>query len=306
MKKALVLVLVAAVMFSSGCLEGILGGGETIGTGYGVIVETYEPDFSNIETGDNFDLYFEVLNNGGSDSTNTYAHLYDWHESKNLNIGTLSSPDELAGLPGDLYDGVFDLKAPGDLPEGVVYTYTPKVRLMYKYKTTASTIVPALKKDEYKRLKERNQLNVPPVTTDVSKGPIGVSVAAKSPVIIDNVDDDSLDLRINLELLGRGTVYNHSLGTTVMKVDTNQTDMVFLKIRDADGIVGAWNDGTNQCPAYGNANGVYIDMRRGKTAVYSCELNVSDFTATKNIPITIEIDYNYFEDFSTSVTVTGE
>ena len=62
MKKALVLVLVAAVMFSSGCLEGILGGGETIGTGYGVIVETYEPDFSDIETGDNFDFPEDIRN----------------------------------------------------------------------------------------------------------------------------------------------------------------------------------------------------------------------------------------------------
>lgn len=299
MKKALVLVLVAAVMFSSGCLEGILGKGETIGTGYGVIVETYEPDFSDIETGDNFDLYFEVQNNGGSDATSTNAHLYDWHETgKVLGIGTLSAPDELAGLPGDIYDGVFDVTAPSDLPEGVVYTYTPKVRLMYKYKTTASTIIPALKKDEYKRLKERNQLNIPPVTTDVSKGPLAVSIAAQSPVIIDDVDD-TLDFRINIDLLGKGTVYNHSASTTNMQVNTDDLDKIEMTILTADGIAGAVD-----CDAY--ISGEAIEMRRGKTAVYSCELNVSDFIATKNIPITIEINYNYFEDFSTSVTVTGE
>lgn len=305
MKKALVLISVAAVLFSSGCLEGIFGSGQAITTGYGVIVETYEPDFSNIETGDNFDLYFEVQNTGGSDALGTKAHLYDWYQSMSaLDIGTLSAPDELAGLPGDVYDGFWKLTAPADLPEGVVFTYTPKTRLMYKYKTTASTIIPALKKDEYKRLKERNLLDIPAVITDVSKGPLGVSIAAKSPVIIDEADD-TLDFRVNIDLLGSGTVYNHSSGTSNIEVSTDDMDKVYMTIKKADGIEGAWMEsGINQCPAY--ETGEYIEMRRGKIAVYSCELNVSDFTATKNIPITIEIDYNYFEDFSTSVTVTGE
>ena len=31
----------------------------------------------------------------------------------------MSAPDELAGLPGDIYDGVFDVTAPSDLPEGI-------------------------------------------------------------------------------------------------------------------------------------------------------------------------------------------
>ena len=302
MKKILVLITVATVLFSSGCLEGIIGSKSTV-TSYGVVVNEFGPDFSELESGDKFDLYLEIENTGGAKATDVWAHLYDF-DRKSEEFGELDPPDEEAGIPGEVKDVTWEEIAP-DNPEGVVYTYTPRVRLMYDYKTIATANLPLLTKTEYKRLKERNQLNIPPITTEVSKGPVAVEISARAPIVIEDFDEDTVDFRINIDLLGRGTVFNSSHSNSDFNLNDDELDKVTLKIT-ALGIEGAATDenGNSLCDAYDTEK--EIDMRKGKTYTYSCELNASNFAATKTIPVTVELDYGYFEDYSTTITVRGK
>ncbi len=305
MKKVLVLISVAAVLFSSGCLEGIFGSGDTITTSYGLTVNSFEPDFTDIEGGDDFEIYLEIQNNGGSVAEEVYAHLYDvdltdWQVQPadgKLSLGDLDPPDDLSGIPGDIADDSWDLVAPTN-PEGVVYKYTPRMRLMYKYNTAANAQITVLKKEEYKRLQERGQLSIPSIITEVSKGPLAVDVSARTPVIIEDLDEDTLEFRVNIDLVGKGSVFNTTHSTDNPTVSMDELDKIYIKIT-APGINSAVD-----CDAYDDTDG--IDMRRGKSVIYTCEFKLDDFTAMKNIPITVELDYGYFEDYSTTVNVMGE
>ena len=296
MKKLLVLIAVATVLFSSGCLEGILGSSKTTSTTCGIRVNEFSPDFSELESGDKFDLYLEIENTGGSQATDVYAHLYDF-DTKKESFDKLDPPDEEAGIPGEIKDVTWSETAPVN-PEGVVYTYTPRVRLMYHYKTIATANLPLLTKTEYKRLKERNQLNIPSITTEVSKGPVAVEISARAPIVIEDPSTDTVDFRINIDLLGRGTLYTPDHDNSNFNLNDDELDKIKLNIT-ALGI-----DDAVDCDAFENQ--VEIDMRKGKSVVYSCELNVSAFSASKTIPVTVELDYGYFEDYSTTITVRGK
>ena len=295
MKKFLVLIAVATVLFSSGCLEGILSSKSTVAS-YGVVVNEFGPDFSELESGDKFDLYLEIENTGGAKATDVWAHLYDF-DTKSKEFGELDPPDEEAGIPGEIEDVTWEETAP-DNPEGVVYKYTPRVRLMYHYKTIATANLPLLTKTEYKRLRERNQLNIPAITTEVSKGPIAVEISARAPIVIEDPDTDTVDFRINIDLLGKGTLFTPSHSNSDFNLKDDELNNITLKITTR-GI-----DSAVDCGAYDKS--VSIDMRKGKSYVYSCELKASDFSASKTIPVTVELDYGYFEDYSTTVTVRGK
>ncbi|UCG95030.1 MAG: hypothetical protein JSV92_03220 [archaeon] len=305
MKKALVLIAVAAVIFSSGCLEGIWPQGETVITGKGVIVNMFEPDFPELEPDDKFDLYLEVENIGGTDAKNTYAHLFnidvsEWgNPTKTKSIGTLESPDEVAGIPGDIGEATWELEAP-TVPEGVVFKYQPKVRLMYDYQTIASATIPLMEKSEYKRLKERDMLSVPPITTDVSKGPLAVTISARTPIVIDNYTEDTVEFRVNVDLLQKGGVFDPDHSSGDMNLTSDDMDKLKIKI-DASGVEGEAETGS--CNA--SVNAVKEDLRRGKTLIYTCELEAKEFSASASVPVTVILDYGYYEDLTTDIKVTA-
>lgn len=304
MKKALVLIAVAAVIFSSGCLEGVWPQGETMVTGNGVVVNMFEPDFPELEPEDEFDLYLEVENIGGTDAEKVYAHLFnidadEWNvSSESVNIDGLEAPDEVAGIPGDIGEATWEMQAP-TVPEGVVFEYSPKVRLMYEYQTVASASIPLMEKSEYKRLKERNMLNVPAITTDVSKGPLAVTVSARTPIVIDDYGEDTVEFRINVNLLQAGGVFDPDHSTSDMNLTSDDMDKLKIKI-DASGVDTSAID----CTAFGTS--VEEDLRRGSSLIYTCELKAKEFSASTSIPITVTLDYGYYEDLTTDLKVTAQ
>mgnify|MGYP006293987729 CR=1 FL=1 len=318
MKRALVLFLVAAVLFSSGCieLENLLGGsGEGMVSGYGLVVNEFEPDFPKLESNEDFEIYLEVQNTGGSEATNVYAHLFGietgddgWLQGGNsyLSLGSLEPPDEVAGIPGDIVDDSWLLTTPSN-PEGVVYEYKPKVRLMYDYTTSALARIPVMTKTEYKRLRERDMLPNTPINTKVSKGPLGVDVMAKTPLVIDDSDEDNMTFRVEIRTLGSGSVFNDSHSNDDSSFEVDELDIIDMKIM-VSGVNDSTAGHTAKCGAYvsdDTEEGEQVSMRRGESLIYTCELPLEEFDASKNIPVTVDLTYGYFEDYSTSLSVTG-
>jgi len=110
MKKLIILALIGVVLFSSGCVNLPWGNSGTTTTGgYGLVVNYFEPDFSNLESGDDFQIEMEVQNMGGATAENIYTYLYgitpsDWGLSESdlgKEIGNLEPPDESVGLACD-------------------------------------------------------------------------------------------------------------------------------------------------------------------------------------------------------------
>ncbi len=311
MKKALILVLVATVLFSSGCvgLEGIMGNEQITSTAGGVVIHEFSSDFPDYESeNEDVELYMEVENVGGSMAEDVWAHLYDIDEDV-WDPGTtdfsqevaaeLEQPDTLADIPGEIADVEWELQTPTGIPEGVVFKYTPRARLMYNYETIASATIPVLTKEEYKRLRERNMLNLPPVTTEVTKGPLAVEIVARTPVVVDDPADDTIDFRITVDLLERGSLIDPDHDMSTLDITSDEMDIIELEI-NADGVDGASG---SDCDAYDTPTDQ--TLRRGQSFTYSCDLDPKDFSTRTDIPVTVTLRYGYFEDVHTTVTVEG-
>lgn len=304
MKKILILVLVSAIVFSSGCIGGVnlpFGQKEKTPASYGVVVNSFEPDFPEMDGGDSGEMYMEIQNTGGSKATNIYAYLYNLGDlTANIPDHTFSDlepPDETVNLPGDVDTATWTITAP-NLPQGVSQLYTPRVRLMYKYYTIATKNVKLLTKDEYRRLREKNQVPAGGEGTSVTKGPLGVSISIREPVIIES-DSDTFKIFINVNTIGKGSVFNPGI-TYSSPTDLSRDDLGKIKMKiDAPGASAV----SGKCDAFGNY--VSEDLRRGQTLTYTCELNPSSFTTMTEIPIKVTLYYGYLDDYSTSIKVVG-
>ena len=310
MKKLIILALIGVVLFSSGCVNLPWGNqGTTTTGGYGLVVNYFEPDFSNLESGDDFQIEMEVQNMGGATAEDIYTYLYgitpsDWGLSESdlgKEIGNLEPPDENVGLPGEIDSVKWGLTAP-NIPEGITYTYTPRARVMYKYHTVATSVVTTLSRDEYSRLRQKNEVPSGQPQTTVSKGPLSVSVSARNPVILDS-PEDTIRVIITVGTLGQGSVFDYNkasdCGGYEGVADINTT----CGLNSLEMKIVAPGTTAKDCGALDNYRSV--DLRRGQSLTYSCELDPGDITTRKDIPITVYLRYGYMEDFSTTLTVTG-
>ena len=305
MKKILILMFVGLVIFSSGCVN-LPWGKTSAPTTYGVVVNSFEPDFSEVESGDDVDLYLEIENNGGSKAEDVTAFLYNLGDLNNgqelsdnpYEFGSLEPPDESANLPGDIGTKTWTLTAP-ELPKGVTQVYSPRVRLFYKYHTIASTDITVLTKSEYKRLKEKNQLPEATPTTSITKGPLSITISAREPVIYESGTREKFDVFITVGLIGQGSVFSPDADYSNGEVSSDELDKIKIKI-DTDGATSA---STGSCDILNSFQ--EKTMRRGQSLTYSCELKPNTFTTRTMIPIRVTLYYGYLQDYSTSLTVRG-
>ena len=292
------------MVFSSGCIGGVnipWGQQEETQASYGVIVTSFEPDFPEVESGDNTELYLEIGNNGGSKATGVYAYLYNLGDlvadSDDHMFDDLEPPDETVNLPGDVDSYTWTIEVP-EMSQGVSQTYSPKIRLMYKYYTIANTKMTLLTKDEYRRLREKNQIPSQSSYTRVTKGPIGVTISTREPVIIEE-DDDTFKVFVTINTIGSGSVFDPDVDYE-SPADLSNNDLGKLKMKiEAPGTSAV----TGECDALDNYQPK--SLRRGQTLTYTCELNPDSFATMTEIPIKVTLYYGYLSDFSTSIKVIG-
>ncbi|MBI4017636.1 MAG: hypothetical protein HY366_01675 [Candidatus Aenigmarchaeota archaeon] len=309
-----ILASIFSVLLVSGCVGG--GGSKTTGPNdFGVVIKSFSPDIQELESKDRFTLSMQLENNGGSDAKDVAAFLFGipigtgsdaFAIVSGLNpqtvAVTLRAPDESAKLPGDIADASWDLRAP-DLPEGISLPYEARARLMYRYKTAATTTVSALTTAENRRLRERNEPIPSQTETVVSKGPLGVTITASAPVIIRD-DTDRLRLRVNAEIIQSGSIFDPDYGgykqggANPGSVPQDNLDKIRVRLFAPD--VTATNE---EC-ALLNAD-TTLSLRGGTSLSFSCELKPSAFVGRKDIPVRVELTYNFLTDASTTINVIG-
>lgn len=308
MKKIAILALIAVVILSSGCIEQLpFGPEEEAPTSQGVIVSSLQPDFPEMETGENADIYMEIKNNGGIKATGVYAYVYNLGDlgvdPDSTGFNDLEPPDEAMNVPGDIDTHTWTIDTNDvDLPQGVSRTYDPKVRLMYTYHTIANKEIKLLTKDEYRRLRQKNQVPSGAGATSVTKGPLSVTISTREPVIIED-NEDTLKLFVTVNSLGAGSVF--SSGANYQRVQDLSDDVLDkLKMRiEAPGT----SEEEEECGVLDNTGNSFqdVDLRRGKTLTYTCELNPDSFTTMTEIPVKVVLKYGYMKDYSTSIIVRG-
>ncbi|QQG40104.1 MAG: hypothetical protein HYS81_01705 [Candidatus Aenigmatarchaeota archaeon] len=298
-------------------LSGCLGGGQaTALSNEGVVIKAFEADLTALDGGDAFSLFLDAENVGGAEASNVYALLYgipmttssgstdsfeiETGEDKPVKLSdSLFAPDSTANLRGDVASKTWDLTAP-ELPTGVTQPYNPRVRLFYKYSTIATSTVTALTSSEHRRLRERSDAIPDQTQTIVSGGPIGVTINARAPVVIDDFATDRIRLIINVEVLQNGNAF--SPGATDFKdkgtVGESELDKVEIKIT-APGTDAA----TGECQAVKDKD--TLTLRAGTSATYSCALKTDSFVGRKDIPVRVSLTYHFMTDTSTTITVAG-
>ncbi|MFB6075873.1 MAG: hypothetical protein ABEK17_01900 [Candidatus Aenigmatarchaeota archaeon] len=297
-EKFLTVILLTSIVFLSGCLQG----GNDISKGNGLDITNFGTYYPQVESGEDFDIVVDVQNKGGKTARNVYAFLHGISTSKWSVSGSnpsrvasdLQGPDIEMEMEGESDFVTWNLVAPQQT-EGVTFTYNPKVRVFYNYKTTASTSVPILDRKEYKRLVS-NEENLPKQkVTQITKGPLGVTINSRSPVIAKGGRED-FRISIKIQNLENGGIFHPNYINSVPNIPEDRTNEVRLKI-DAPDVTPI------DCNAYYSPE--TISIRRGKEAMYNCELEVSNIITRRDVPVRVQLDYGYFIDETTQVKVRG-
>lgn len=312
MLKLLVLLLpILAVVMISGCTTP--GGGQA--SGPGVVILAWEPDHTSVESDDDVQLRLKVKNQGGEQAEMVSAVLTgitlggdEWFpKTGNLEVpiqSILLPPNPRYGTEGEEATFIWELSAPL-LPEGITRTYTPGVRVLYNYVTTAVKPITLVNEDELRRLIDTGG-SIPSQPSQHSGGPLSVSVVTGKHIKVSNDNMQLVPITIHIENTGGGIpfYYGSTYGASVYGIPEEAEYYVSLAIELPPqlGFAGKCNEfgGT------GFTMGGNVLLWKGRSADVTCELNILSVPAfTEESSIKLYLAYSYAIDRSTMVSVKG-
>ncbi len=295
LKLILLLIPIAAVVATSGCTGN--SSGATFGTG--VTILNWEPTFSAVESGDSLQFRIRVQNQGEVTANNVNAVITgitpeDWGVSGNAaNFATLVPPDRVRNTEGEIRQETFDAVAP-NLPKGTTQTFTPQVRVFYSYTTTASKLITVVNEGELKRLQDKGQ-TLSSKDTVSSAGPLKVTVNAGKFIKAKEAGfsySRTFPITIDIQNVGGGVVSSQGTSTNDYKIKNFQ--------------VTAPSRLSISCLNSGGFYGSSIALWKGQTATVTCNVNIGQAPlASEEANIKVVLEYDYYIDSSTTVSVTG-
>lgn len=298
--KHALLLFVGLTVFIAGCTtdSGVV-------SGPGVVITAFEPSFSasTIESGDSIQLRLRVQNQGAEEATNVVARLIridpnDWGLGAGTDIvlGSLIPPNPEFNTVGEEVERIYDLIAPF-LPEGIIQSYNPVLRVYYKYRTTATKVVTVVNEDELRRL-ETQGLSLASETTQSSAGPLDVDMEVLGPIrVTSNFDIKRFPMNINIRNSGNGFV--SSINSPIV-----QDDQIILRVDLPFGLDFESSDPT--CAAL--EGGVPVFLFGGRDITVTCEVEItSPPLVTEDKTIIATLDYEYYTDrgISSAIQVKG-
>lgn len=300
--KLSLLILPIFAILVSGCI----GPGPAV-TGNGVAIQTFETDFSEVESYDRVTLFLRVQNLGEAEATSVTPQLTginprEWgNPSFSPPSVNLDPPKPQYGTEGELQTWTVSMTAP-KLPEGSSMNYKPSVRVSYAYTTSVVKTLTLVSQEELRRL-VREGKTLPEGITQVSAGPLSVSVAGR--VIKVRGTAFEFPLTIHVENTGGGSVYPAGRWPDLE--------------RDYDYPVGIALDlpsGVLSLPSPSECNKItingkpatVIDLWKDRSVDLVCDVKIDNpeaISIPQVITIKLMLYYNYYIEASTSVTVKG-
>jgi len=311
------LVLISAVLITSGCVENSESESNTSPISVNEFSITPNP-----APGDQTArVQMELQNNGDSDAENAYATLFGptfssgegqkrtWRTSdggevvpsdrtmdfRGLNSGTESSP----AIPAR---DTLRFTTP-NIDEGRINSYNFNARIQYDYRTTADTEIQVMSNERYQ---ETGASQTSPEVEN-SDGPIQVEVQGTTPHVFYDTGtaDDEICLTVTNEGTGDPFLVTTDNGVSPAEdgsgydIDDSASDKVELRVEDVGNIEFDSQDseGAVVVDMIGNEGYQCFDMRLEGLG------QITDLEQTTEIPI--EVIYGYEEETSTSVTVEG-
>lgn len=284
-------VILILVLLASGCTSA--GGG----TGPGVVILSFEPDFSSVESRDNVRLILRIQNQGGMEAESVEAELTgidptEWGvftRTKQLgSAGKLISPRPEYGTEGEMDMTTWDLEAP-DLAGTLTQTYNPSARVYYRYQTVATKPITLVNEDELRRLIQMGK-SLSTKETAYTAGPLAVNIVTGKYIKSTDEWGRTFPITIHIENAGSGAPSPKYRGFEKEDYPVN----VRINLPNGLATVGG-------CQTYQT-----IDLWKGKTYDFTCDLRITSAPhIAEERTIEVKLDYDYYVDATTSITVTG-
>jgi hypothetical protein len=290
MKYFLVLPVLAAILVS-GCT---LQGGQ-ITAGKGIVIENFEPDFSQIYSTESVQLALKVKNLGAVNGEVKKVELTgaDWEGNQqctpDITGGFLPAvPSE--GITGETKTCTWEMKPKeNEIPAGLSMTYHLIARVTYGYTTSTVKSITIGTSDELRNLQNAGGA-LPADTISTTSGPIAIDIISKSPVRVSDAGGFEFPIELKITNVGGGIACK----TDQCKQD--EWNKVTIAVTPSSGI--SIVDGCDE--------GEY-SLWRGKDNTIVCRLKADSIAGGRQQKlITVTAKYGYIVDATTSVTVTGQ
>lgn len=298
-KAMLALLPLALVILVSGCTAP----GFTPVGGAGVVIEAFEPDFSQIYSTENVQLQLKIKNSGSVDATGVYLDIFGidisdqgWKiqdlestcKTGKEEKTTLLAPDPARGTGGGSKSCIFTYSAPTNIPEGLSMSFNPTVRVGYIYDSQIVKSLTLLPSEEARRLQQQGG-TFPAETVSASSGPISLGITTKGPIRVftDNIE---FPLEITINNVGGG------VATTDTSDDNpNNWNKIGLTILAPSGFE------LTDCK-----KDQMVSLFKGQSNTITCNVRMTKApTQPIQVQFRVEASYFYFIEKSTTIQVTG-
>lgn len=308
-KLIFVFLSVLPILAISGCT-----GGNNIASGPGLVIEAFEPDFSQVYVGETVQLRVLIRNKGTVDATDIYAQISgaDWIST--ADTGTDCSEKQLLpaapdkGIEGEAKTCSWNVGTNKiNLPEGVSMTYHPILNVYYKYSANTVKSVTIGSSNELRRIQDTGGI-LPSETIASTSGPVSIDVVLKGPLRFSSsagfaASDVQFPVEIKVTNSGGGVVCKDICIQSTSGSGTENWNQLTLTIKTDNYLQLVCGDNTA-----GSGTGITQDITlwRGQSNVIGCKATVKGDTSTiAQSIITISANYYYRIDASTSLVVTG-
>jgi hypothetical protein len=290
------------VVLSSGCTS---FGGQTTGSGKGIVIENFESDFQKIYAGETFKLQMKAKNTGSVDAGIVKPVLYNIDmqiSGQSIAISCSSgcgssmvmlAKDADRGTEGESKTCIWNCKAPDDIPK-VSVTFNPSLRLYYLYRTTTIKSINIASQNELRTLQTQGGA-LPSETISTTEGPVQLDVLVNGPIRYWAGENTvTFPININLQNNGGGIA---CLGDCTYEKNWNKIELSFENVEGTATL--------KSCDL--QAGKMEVDLWKGQSRTITCEvqINVGQTTGFVQKSLSFEAGYDYFVDASTSIEVVG-
>lgn len=310
--RLLMISLLSLVVIAAGCTD---TNGEETGDGVGVEIQNFEGDPSVTFENSPTSILLNVENVGGQTAEDIAAEIFnvplsESESSSQWQLQSGSNPELIAStlreeqdeLPAESREQIWQVDAP-EVRTDTDYDF--QVRMFYTYSTIGETTVELIERQEFRE--EGPSVSSP--TTDSTEGPIELEVRTRTPIqyVIpsdagseDEVDPEE-DLCVIVRNAGNGVPLHPDAaeegGGEDYDTSSEYRDSVELTLSDTDRVSFESHE-TEE-----NSVDVSITGNRGQ-ACFSMDLpSADDMSIREQVPLTMEADYAYYDDSTTTVTV---
>lgn len=289
---------IVSIVFLAGCARG-----PSVPSGAGVVITSFTPE-TNLVAGEQDVVFILAVQNTGertatqmkvalSGLSNEWVKVggeVDLGAVKSI-TGSLAGSDASTGFKGDSTSIDWTYKSAKSKTTADI-TYDASARFFYKYDTVHDAIVRFVT-SAHLRTAPNTPKGIQSATT--TQGPLFITTTARTPIIASG--DTTGRIQFEIQNIGPGRVYDCA-GTCEPSVILDQIDKITITGVGAAG----------QCTGVGTPGDTQTltdqKLVAGKSKSVSCTIDAKTITNFKDFAVTVTVEYKYFVDSATSVTVS--